>query len=165
VLAKHVADFGPAIPIAKGIEPFRRAGGELGFPGDLTCRRAIDPESETSGAERPAARACFFAALTAARYVGERRGRPAIPDAQSVLYPAYAGPAPTLPGCRADSICPTTPGEWDSSPDLDALDDATLARTVAIYIASPANPQGRRWRHATIFGRLEKKTRPIASAS
>ena len=27
-------------------------------------------------------------------------------------------------------------------PDLDALDDATLARTVAIFIASPANPQG-----------------------
>src|SRR5258707_218530 len=27
-------------------------------------------------------------------------------------------------------------------PNLDALDDATLARTVAIYIASPANPQG-----------------------
>src|SRR5207344_3090182 len=27
-------------------------------------------------------------------------------------------------------------------PDLDALDDTTLARTVAIYIASPANPQG-----------------------
>jgi aspartate/methionine/tyrosine aminotransferase len=27
-------------------------------------------------------------------------------------------------------------------PDLDALDDATLARTVAFYIASPANPQG-----------------------
>jgi aspartate/methionine/tyrosine aminotransferase len=27
-------------------------------------------------------------------------------------------------------------------PDLDALDDATLARTVAMFIASPANPQG-----------------------
>src|SRR6202012_3931502 len=27
-------------------------------------------------------------------------------------------------------------------PDLDALDEATLARTVGIYIASPANPQG-----------------------
>jgi aspartate/methionine/tyrosine aminotransferase len=27
-------------------------------------------------------------------------------------------------------------------PDLDALDETTLARTVAIYIASPANPQG-----------------------
>ena len=27
-------------------------------------------------------------------------------------------------------------------PDLDALDDALLARTVACYIASPSNPQG-----------------------
>jgi len=27
-------------------------------------------------------------------------------------------------------------------PDLDALDEATLARTVAIFLASPANPQG-----------------------
>src|SRR4029079_10013696 len=27
-------------------------------------------------------------------------------------------------------------------PDLDSLDEATLARTVAMFIASPANPQG-----------------------
>ena len=27
-------------------------------------------------------------------------------------------------------------------PDLDAIDEATLARTVAFYLASPANPQG-----------------------
>ncbi len=27
-------------------------------------------------------------------------------------------------------------------PDLDALDEATLARTVAMYVLSPANPQG-----------------------
>ena len=27
-------------------------------------------------------------------------------------------------------------------PDLDSLDDALLARTVAFYLASPANPQG-----------------------
>ena len=27
-------------------------------------------------------------------------------------------------------------------PDLDALPDSLLARTVAFYIASPANPQG-----------------------
>jgi len=30
----------------------------------------------------------------------------------------------------------------DFLPDLEALDEATLARTVAMFIASPANPQG-----------------------
>jgi len=39
--------------------------------------------------------------------------------------------------------------------DLDALDEATLARTVAIYIASPANPQGA-VASRDYFGRLKK---------
>ena len=54
---------------------------------------------------------------------------------------------------------PTTPANG-FLPDLDALDDATLARTVAFYIASPANPQGA---VATrdYFVRLKRLARPL----
>ena len=49
-------------------------------------------------------------------------------------------PAPAPPAARQIYL-PTTLANG-FLPDLDALDDATLARTVAIFIASPANPQG-----------------------
>src|SRR4030081_1181636 len=135
VLAKHIAEFG-RYPIAKGIEPFRRAAANW-----LSLRfqlpRPVDPETELlvlNGSRE----GLFFAALAAARYVGERRGRPAI-LIPNPFYPAYAAGARAA-GCEQIYL-PTTLANG-FLPDLDALDDATLARTVAIYIASPANPQG-----------------------
>jgi N-succinyldiaminopimelate aminotransferase len=80
----------------------------------------------------------FFAALTAVRHVGERRGRPAI-LVPNPFYPAY-GAGARAAGCEIIYL-PTTPANG-FLPDLDALDEATLARTMAFYIASPANPQG-----------------------
>src|ERR1700694_2981730 len=135
VLSRHIADFG-RYPIAKGIEPFRRAAAAW-ISTRFELPRAIDPETELlvlNGSRE----GLFFAALTAARYVGERRGRPAI-LIPNPFYPAYAAGARTA-GCEAIYL-PTTLANG-FLPDLEALDDATLARTVAIYIASPANPQG-----------------------
>ena len=80
----------------------------------------------------------FFAAITAARYVGNRKGRPAI-LMPNPFYPAY-GAGARAAGCEQVYL-PTTVANG-FLPDLDSLDDALLARTVAIYIASPANPQG-----------------------
>ena len=135
VLAKHVADFG-RYPMAKGIEPFRKAAASwLSTRFDLP--RPIDPETELlvlNGSRE----GLFFAALAAARYVGERPGRPAI-LIPNPFYPAYAAGAREA-GCEAIYL-PTTLANG-FLPDLNSLDDATLARTVAIYIASPANPQG-----------------------
>src|SRR5438046_672011 len=135
VLAKHIAEFG-RYPIARGIEPFRRAAGTwLSTRFDLP--RAIDPEREIlvlNGSRE----GLFFAALTAARYVGERRGRPAI-LIPNPFYPAY-GAGARAAGCEA--IYLPTRLATGFLPDLNALDAATLARTVAIYLASPANPQG-----------------------
>jgi N-succinyldiaminopimelate aminotransferase len=135
VLAEHIADFG-RYPIAKGIEPFRKAASAwLSRRFDLP--RAIDPDSEIlvlNGSRE----GLFFAALTAMRHVGERRGRPAI-LVPNPFYPAY-GAGARAAGCEIIYL-PTTPANG-FLPDLDALDEATLARTVAIYIASPANPQG-----------------------
>ena len=135
VLAKHIADFG-RYPIAKGIEPFRRAAADW-LSTRFQLPRPIDPETELlvlNGSRE----GLFFAALTAARYVGERKGRPAI-LMPNPFYPAY-GAGARAAGCEQIYL-PTTLANG-FLPDLDALDDATLARTVAIYIASPANPQG-----------------------
>src|SRR5436305_303092 len=135
VLAHHIADFG-RYPIAKGIEPFRRAAANW-LSSRFRLSRAIDPESELlvlNGSRE----GLFFAALTAARYIGERRGRPAI-LIPNPFYPAYAAGARAA-GCEPIYL-PTTLANG-FLPDLDALDDMTLARTVAIFIASPANPQG-----------------------
>src|SRR6266403_1105491 len=75
VLAKHLPDFG-RYPIAKGIEPFRRAAANwLGTRFKLP--RPLDPETELlvlNGSRE----GLFFAAITAARHVGARKGQPAI---------------------------------------------------------------------------------------
>src|SRR5258707_10086055 len=135
VLAKYIADFG-RYPLAKGIEPFRRAAANW-LSTRFELPRAIDPESEilvVNGSRE----GLFFAAITAARYVGPRKGRPAI-LMPNPFYPAYGAGAGAA-GCELIYL-PTTLANG-FLPDLDALDDATLARTVAFYIASPANPQG-----------------------
>src|SRR5258708_7361171 len=102
VLAKYPAVFG-RYPIAKGIEPFRRAAANwLSSRFDLP--RGIDPESEIlvlNGSRE----GLFFAAITAARYVGERRGRPAI-LMPNPFYPAYAAGARAA-GCE-QLYLPTT---------------------------------------------------------
>jgi N-succinyldiaminopimelate aminotransferase len=135
VLAQHIAEFG-RYPIAKGIEPFRKAvAAWLGTRFRLA--RPVDPESEIlvlNGSRE----GLFFAALTAVRLVGERKGRPAI-LMPNPFYPAY-GAGSRAAACEQIYL-PTTLANG-FLPDLDALDEATLARTVAFYIASPANPQG-----------------------
>src|SRR5262245_36300712 len=135
VLAKHIADFG-RYPLAKGIEPFRRAVANW-LSSRFHLPRAIDPETEVlvlNGSRE----GLFFAAITASRYVGNRKGRPAI-LMPNPFYPAY-GAGARAAGCEQIYL-PTTVANG-FLPDLDALDEATLARTAAFYIASPANPQG-----------------------
>jgi len=135
VLAKHVNDFG-RYPIAKGIEPFRRAAANW-LEKRFALDRPVDPETEVlvlNGSRE----GLFFAAITAARTVAPRQGRPAI-LMPNPFYPAY-GAGAQASGCEAIYL-PTT-RDNGFLPDLDSLDAATLARTVAIYLASPANPQG-----------------------
>ena len=134
-LAAHLADFG-RYPANKGIEPFRRAvAAWLNRRYKLT--RPVDPESEVlvlSGTRE----GLFLAAIAAKRWVSRRTGKPAmlIPNP---FYAAYAAGA-----LAADCEPVYLPATRKSGflPDLDALDDALLARTVACYIASPSNPQG-----------------------
>src|SRR5438477_3475384 len=134
VLAQHIADFG-RYPLAKGIEPFRKAAAAW-LSTRFTLPRPVDPDSEMlvlNGSRE----GLFFAALTAKDYVGERRGRPAI-LMPNPFYPAY-GAGSRAAGCEQIYL-PTTVANG-FLPDLDAIEEAVLARTVAFYIAFPAHPQ------------------------
>lgn len=135
VLAQHLADFG-RYPIAKGIDPFRRAAASW-LGNRFALPRAVDPETKIlvlNGSRE----GLFFAAISAARYVKDRPGQPAI-LMPNPFYPAY-GAGARAAGCEAVYL-PTTRANG-FLPDLDAIDDATLSRAVAVFIASPANPQG-----------------------
>ena len=135
VLSKFTAEFG-RYPMAKGIEPFRRAAATW-LSTRFQLPRPLDPESEVmvlNGSRE----GLFFAAITAARYVAPRKGRPAI-LMPNPFYPAY-GAGARAAGCEQIYL-PTTLANG-FLPDLDSIDEATLARTVAFFIASPANPQG-----------------------
>ena len=133
VLAKNLADFG-RYPLAKGIEPFRRAAANwLGTRFHLP--RPLDPDTEVlvlNGSRE----GLFFAAITAARLASKDRPAILMPNP---FYPAY-GAGARAAGCEQIYL-PTTVANG-FLPDLDTLDEALLARTVAMFIASPANPQG-----------------------
>src|SRR4051812_23792771 len=133
VLAKSLADFG-RYPLAKGIEPFRRAAANW-LGARFRLPRPLDPDTEVlvlNGSRE----GLFFAAITAARLAGKPRPAILMPNP---FYPAY-GAGARAAGCEQIYL-PTTRGNG-FLPDLDTLDEATLKRTVAFYIASPANPQG-----------------------
>jgi N-succinyldiaminopimelate aminotransferase len=134
-LAAHLADFG-RYPANKGIEPFRRAvAGWLNRRYKLT--RPVDPESEVlvlSGTRE----GLFLAAIAARRWATRRAGKPAV-LIPNPFYAAY-GAGALAADCEPVYLPATRKGGF--LPDLDTLDDALLARTVACYIASPSNPQG-----------------------
>jgi aspartate/methionine/tyrosine aminotransferase len=134
-LAAHLNDFG-RYPANKGIEPFRQAvAAWLGRR--YTLPRAVDAESEVlvlNGTRE----GLFLAAIAATRWVKPRAGKPAV-LIPNPFYAAYAAGSVAadcepvyLPATRASGFLP----------DLDALDEALLKRTVACYLASPSNPQG-----------------------
>ncbi len=135
VLAKYTAEFG-RYPIAKGIDAFRKAAASW-LSRRFKLPRPLDPENEVlvlNGSRE----GLFFAAISAQRYVAPRKGKPAIlmPNPFSPVYGAGAETA----GCET-VVLPATQ-EHGFLPDLDVIPEGLLARTVAFYIASPANPQG-----------------------
>src|ERR1700749_5064097 len=75
VLAQHVADFG-RYPLAKGIEPFRKAAAAW-LSTRFKLSRPVDPDSEIlvlNGSRE----GLFFAALAAVGQAEGRKARPAI---------------------------------------------------------------------------------------
>lgn len=135
VLAAHLAAFNK-YPAAKGIEPFRKSvAGWLGRRFKLP--RAVDPESEVlvlNGSRE----GLFIGTIAAKRFVPPRTGRAAV----LIPNPFYAAYAAGAMAADCEPVYLPTTRATGFLPDLDALDDALLARTVAFFIASPANPQG-----------------------
>jgi N-succinyldiaminopimelate aminotransferase len=135
VIAAHLGEFG-RYPMNRGLDPFcEAAAGWLGRR--FALPRPLDPASEIlvlNGSRE----GLFLAAVAAERWVGGRRGRPAmlIPNP---FYAAYAAGA--VAGNCEPVYLPAT-AATGFLPDLDALPEELLARTVAFFIASPANPQG-----------------------
>src|SRR5215472_12782858 len=135
VLAAHIEEFG-RYPLNKGIDPFCRAAADW-LARRFKLPRPLDPDTEVlvlNGTRE----GLFLAAIAARRWVGSRAHRPAV-LMPNPFYAAYAAGAIAaecepvyLPATRATGFLS----------DLDALPESVLARTVAFYIASPANPQG-----------------------
>jgi N-succinyldiaminopimelate aminotransferase len=135
VLAAHVAEFG-RYPMNKGLDEFAVAVGKW-LDRRYTLERPVDPASEVlvlNGTRE----GLFLAALAAKNWVTPRAGRPAV-LIPNPFYAAYAAGA-VAADCEPVYLPATAASGF--LPDLDALGEDLLARTVAIYLASPANPQG-----------------------
>jgi aspartate/methionine/tyrosine aminotransferase len=135
VIAAHIDEFG-RYPMNKGLDAFCEAAAQwLGRR--FALPRPIDPVHEVlvlNGSRE----GLFLAAMAATRWAKGRRGMPAmlIPNP---FYAAYAAGAVGA-GCEPVYLPATAANGF--LPDLDALPEDLLARTVAFFIASPANPQG-----------------------
>jgi aspartate/methionine/tyrosine aminotransferase len=135
VIAAHIDEFG-RYPMNKGLDAFCEAAAQwLGRR--FALPRPIDPAHEVlvlNGSRE----GLFLAAMAATRWAKGRRGPPAmlIPNP---FYAAYAAGAVGA-GCEPVYLPATAANGF--LPDLDALPEDLLARTVAFFIASPANPQG-----------------------
>jgi N-succinyldiaminopimelate aminotransferase len=135
VIAAHIKEFG-RYPRNEGTPQFRRAAAEwaarrygLGRIPD------IDREVLVLNGSREG---LFLGAIAARRHVANRAGRPAI-LVPNPFYAAYSAGAAAA-DCEVVYMPTTRPTGF--LPDLDALDGALLARTVAMFLATPSNPQG-----------------------
>jgi N-succinyldiaminopimelate aminotransferase len=144
VLAAHVGEFG-RYPMNRGLDEFADAVGHW-LDRRYRLPRRIDPVNEVlvlNGTRE----GLFLAALAARNYV---RGASAAKSSAKVgATPAVLIPNPFYAAYAAGAIAadcepvylPAT-AATGFLPDLDALDDELLARTVAVYLSSPSNPQG-----------------------
>ncbi|MCE1235404.1 MAG: aminotransferase class I/II-fold pyridoxal phosphate-dependent enzyme [Hyphomicrobiales bacterium] len=136
VLAREIDGFG-RYPAIKGTEAFRRAVADWSerrfglAAGTIDVERGVLP---LNGSRE----GLFYAALEARRRWKGTAGRPAI-LLPNPFYQAYAAGA-VAAGCEAVMI--DAGPETGFLPDLASLSADLLARTVALYYASPANPQG-----------------------
>jgi N-succinyldiaminopimelate aminotransferase len=135
VLTAHINEFG-RYPMNKGTEAFCRAAADwLGRR--FALPRPVNPDSEVlvlNGTRE----GLFLAAIAARNWVTGRAGGPAV----LIPNPFYAAYAAGAVAADCEPVYLPATAATGFLPDLDALPPALLARTVAFYIASPANPQG-----------------------
>jgi N-succinyldiaminopimelate aminotransferase len=135
VLAAATDEFGK-YPMNKGLDEFCAAaaawlGRRFALP------RPVDPLTEVlilNGSRE----GLFLAGIAAERWANDRSGRPVI-LMPNPFYGAYEAGAVAA---HAEPVFLPATAATAFLPDLDSLTDALLSRTVAFYLASPANPQG-----------------------
>ncbi|HKA78947.1 MAG TPA: aminotransferase class I/II-fold pyridoxal phosphate-dependent enzyme [Xanthobacteraceae bacterium] len=135
VVAAHIDEFG-RYPMNKGLDALCEASAAwLGRRFSLP--RPLDPVGEVlvlNGSRE----GLFLAAIAAERWATGRRGRPAM----LIPNPFYAAYAAGAVAANCEPVYLPATAATGFLPDLNALDEELLARTVACFIASPANPQG-----------------------
>lgn len=135
VLAASLDEFGK-YPMNKGLDEFCEAaaawlGRRFALP------RPVDAATEVlvlNGSRE----GLFLAGIAAERWANGRPGRPAI-LMPNPFYGAYEAGAVAA---HAEPVFLPATAATGFLPDLDSLSDDLLSRTVAFYLASPANPQG-----------------------
>jgi aspartate/methionine/tyrosine aminotransferase len=135
ILAENLSGFG-RYPMTRGIDAFRESVAHW-LDRRYRLPRAVDPSTEVivlNGSRE----GLFLAAIAARRVVPQRKGKPAI-LLPNPFYMAYFAGAEAA-GCEPIALPATR--ETGFLPDYDKVSDQLLARTVAIYLCSPANPQG-----------------------
>ncbi len=135
VIAAHIDEFG-RYPMNRGLDAFGEAVAKW-LNRRYTLERPVDPATEVlvlNGTRE----GLFLAALAAKNWVKPRAGRPAV----LIPNPFYAAYSAGAIAADCEPVYLPATAETGFLPDLDALSDDLLARTVACYLASPSNPQG-----------------------
>lgn len=135
VLAENLDDF-RRYPAMQGTDAFRQAvAGWLdrryGLDGQIDANRHIVP---LNGSRE----GLFFAAISVREFLAKPVENPAI----LLPNPYYHTYSAAAQGAGAEAVYLDAGANTGFLPDLDAIDPLLLERTVAIYMASPANPQG-----------------------
>ncbi len=141
VLAANIAGFG-RYPAGKGTAEFRTAVADW-FGRRYRLPRPLDPEAEVlvlNGSRE----GLFAAAILARRLAPAAKQAAPTVLLPNPFYAAYGAGAEAA-GCASVPLPLPRSGGW--LPDLEALTPELLGPAVALYLASPANPQG------TIAGR------------
>ena len=146
VIAAHIEEFG-RYPANKGIDAFGVAVAQW-LTRRYALERAVDPATEVlvlNGTRE----GLFLAALAAKSWVGKNlvgnktgatsgAGRPAV----LIPNPFYAAYSAGAIAADCEPVYLPATAATGFLPDLGALSEDLLARTVAFYLASPSNPQG-----------------------
>ncbi len=135
IIAAHIEEFG-RYPMNRGLDAFGEAVASW-LDRRYALERRVDPAAEVlvlNGTRE----GLFLAAIAAKRWVKPRPGRPAM----LIPNPFYAAYAAGAVAADCEPVYLPATARTGFLPDLDALGEELLARTVAVYLATPSNPQG-----------------------
>ena len=135
ILQEHVQEFGRYPPI-RGIAPLRQAIADWMGRRYPTLRDHVDPDTHVLPLN--GSREGLFSAIFPARARKTSLNAPAV-LIPNPFYQAYAGAAAAA---GAEPVFLASPAATGYLPDLAALDEKLLSRTIALYLCSPSNPQG-----------------------